>query len=475
LAWPDERSARPLFRLAEVARATGGRLVGDPGAVTVTGVATDSRLVRDGDLFCALRGQVTDGHRFIAGAFEAGARAALVEDPAAAGGRPAVVVADTTAALGDLARAHLRRLRRAARLRVVGVTGSVGKTGTREMCASVAGQCFPCAQASGNLNSEVGVPLAAFGVRERHRVAVFELAMRGPGQIAYLAGICRPEVGVLTQIGPSHLEVLGSMEAVAAAKGELVEAIPARGTAVLNRDDPWQAGMASRCHGRVLWYGRSQGAEVTAVDERDLGEEGVSFTLRFPDGQQAPVHLALLGRHQVENALAAAACGFVLGVTAAEAAAGLARARPAHGRLEVRHLRRLQVIDDTYNASPASTLAALRVLGRLAAPRCAVAVLGDMLELGSAEESGHRDVGREAAAVPVRLLVAVGPRAAWTRDAAVTAGLPADDAVLVQDGEAAQAVLAERLAEGDVVLVKGSRGMHLEEVVDFLQAWSDGA
>jgi UDP-N-acetylmuramoyl-tripeptide--D-alanyl-D-alanine ligase len=448
--------------LAEVASATGGVLArGDPGAA-IGSVSIDSRALSPSALFVAVPGQRTDGHLFVSQACAAGAAAALVQrDVEAPPGFGLIRVDDTTLALGRLARRHVGRLG----ARVVAVTGSVGKTGTRGLCAAALGSRLRVLQPEGNWNTELGVPLTCLRLEPEHDALVLEYAMRGPGQIAHLCRICRPDVGVVTLIGPSHLELLGTLDNVARAKGELVQALPAGGAAILNRDDPWQAGMARRTGARVVWYGFGPGAAVTARDVEPRGAAGTRFRLVAPAGE-AWVDLPLVGRHQVGNALAAAAAALELGLSPDEAAAGLAAARPASGRLEVHRLGPLWLLDDAYNAAPASCLAALDALAGLAPPERRVAVLGDMLELGPAAEAGHRQVGEAAARLPVRLLVAVGPLSARTAAAAGAV------AVHCPDRAAAARALAEGLREGDVVLVKGSRAMGMEELADVVRRWA---
>lgn len=476
----------PRFRLDAIAAATGGQ-VHPPGAsVAVAGVAIDSRRVQPGDLFVALRGERADGHAFVADAFRQGAAACLVERlEAVPEGAPAVLVDSTLLALGRLARWHLEGLK-ARGLRVVAVTGSVGKTSTRRLCSLVLASRFRTLEAAENLNTEIGVPLMCLKATPDHQVLVLEFAMRGLGQIRYLAQLAPPDVGIVTRIGPSHLELLGSIEAIASAKGELVEALKPEGIAILNADDGWQRGFPSRTAARILWYGRGANAAVVAEDEQDGGLAGVRFRLRLGSGlprlagppsagEAAEVHLSLVGRHHVENALAAAACGAAFGLPASEIAAALASAKPAHGRLEVLPLGPIVVLDDTYNASPPSAKAALRALEGLAPKEQRVAVLADMLELGASAEQGHREVGQEAAQVGLRLLVTVGPQAAWIREGALAAGLDPSSAIHCPDRDDVQDVLAKRLRPGDVVLVKGSRGMQMEAVVAFLAGWARGA
>lgn len=452
------------FLLGEFAAMVGARLAaGDPGAA-ITGIATDSRRVRPGDLFVAIRGERTDGHRFVRAALAGGAAAALVAvapPDAVPPGAGLLVAADPVPALGRAAAAHLGELGRG--LRVVGITGSVGKTTTRALAAAALSVRHRVLAPEGNLNTEIGLPIICLHAGPEHEVAVLELAMRGPGEIAHLARICRPVVGALTRIGPSHLEALGSMEAIVAAKGELVAALPPGGTAVLNADDPLQRGMAARGPAPAIWYGT--GGDVRAEGVAVLPGAGTRFDLRLPGGDRAEVRLALPGRHQVGNALAAAGVALALGLPAADIASGLSRARAPHDRLEVRRLADWVLIDDVYNASPASTHAALDVLAQLAQPGRALILFADMLELGTLTEAGHREVGRAIAASPARGLATVGEAASTFLRA--EAGLPGP--VCATPEEAAAWALAE-LRPGDCVLVKGSRGMEMERAVAALRA-----
>lgn len=461
---PSTAEVGLTLTLAEVARATGGVLAqGDP-STRIASVTVDSRAVPPAALFVAIAGQRTDGHRFVAQAWAAGAAAALVQRPVDLPvGCGLVRVDDTLSALGRLARYHVDRLR----TRVVAVTGSVGKTSTRELCAAVAGRRLSVLRPAGNWNTDIGVPLTCFQLGREHDLVVLEYAMRDPGQIAYLCRVCPPEVGVVTTIGPSHLERLGTLANVAKAKGELVQALPARGAAILNRDDPWQEGMARRTAAEVVWYGFGAGSDVTARDVRSLGVAGMRFRLLAPCGQ-VDVVLPLLGRHQVANALAAAAVGLRLGLSLEDVAQALAAVGPTEGRLRTIDLGRILLLDDSYNAAPNSCRAALAALADVAPAERRVAVLGDMLELGSASEAGHREVGLAAARLPVRLLIGVGPSSAWTVAAAGNVALH------VPDLATAAAVLKERLQEGDAVLVKGSRAMAMEGLTAVLRDWAAG-
>lgn len=445
--------------LTELARIVGGQLSGGSPGAQVTGAAIDSRRVRPGDLFVALPGERVDGHDFVGAAAEAGAAAALVVrrvDSRLA----QVLVADPALALGKLGAWHRRRFD----IPVVGITGSVGKTTTRAMVAAALSPRFTVLVSEANYNTELGVPLTLLRLREGHTAAVLELAMRAPGEIAYLAGLTAPRIGVVTNIGPTHMELLGSLKAIARAKGELIEALPPAGLAVLNGDDPLCRGLAGRGPAPVVLFGTGADATVRACDIRPRGAAGVDLRLCTPAGETG-LRLPWPGGHNALNAAAAVAVALQLGVPLAEAAQALSAVMPQSGRLCVRALGDITLIDDSYNASPASTLAALTVLADVAAGRRQVAILGDMLELGSASEAGHEEVGRAAARGGVELLVVVGERSLVTARAAVAAGLDRSAVHWAPDQASAAQLAGGQVRSGDVVLVKGSRAIQLEYVV----------
>lgn len=473
-----------LFTAAEIAELTGGRVVaGDPGA-RVTGLTWDSRRVRPGDCFVALAGERADGHDFAEAAAAAGAACVLAARQVAAPGAAVVVCPDPLLGLGRLGLA-LRS--RHPHLRVVGVTGSVGKTTTKEMAAAVLAERFRVFRTEGNLNSEVGLPASLAGLTPDHEVAVLEMGMRAPGEIAYLASIARPQVGVVTNVGITHLELLGTQENIALAKSELVRALPPDGAAVLNADDPRVRAMAAVTPARVWFYGftareaAAAGAPggahwVTAADVRSDGSWAQRFRLVTPWGE-AEVYLPAPGRHNLLNALAAAAVGLSLGMDLDAVARGLARFQGAGSRLRLVEAGGVRILDDTYNAAPASVIAALEVMRGLAGQegRC-IAVLGDMYELGALEVEGHRQVGAAAARLADELVavgmlgrhIAEGARAALTGS-----GVRLRAVHHVPDNAGAVAWLRNRLRPGDTVLVKGSRGMKMEEIVQALAAHLD--
>jgi UDP-N-acetylmuramoyl-tripeptide--D-alanyl-D-alanine ligase len=452
------------FTLKEVAEATGGRLAdADPDAV-VAGVAVDSRAVRPGELFVALPGGRTDGSLFAAAAAEAGAAATLAQEGAVFAG-PRVEVADPLAALAALGTA----VRDRSAATVVAVTGSNGKTTTKDLLAAALATTVATVANQASFNNEVGLPLTLTRIDPGTRAVVVEMGARGPGHIAALARLARPSVGVVVNVGESHLGMFGSREAIAKAKGELVESLPPDGTAVLNADDPQVAAMADRTVARVVTFGQSPAAEVRAEAVTLDGDGRASFTLVTPAGT-AEVTLPAPGEHLVSCALAAAAAASVLGVGPAKVAAGLATATLSPMRMQVR--RRpdgLTVVNDAYNANPSSMAAALKTLATLGHPGGrTVAVLGEMAELGPAAAAEHDRIGRLATRLGIDRLVGVGEPGRVMVNAARMEGMWPEEAEAVAGPDAALALLTPVLGPDDVVLVKASRVVALDRVADAL-------
>ncbi len=459
-----DRSA-PALTADEVGRLTQGRLVARSDR-PIRGAAVDSRLVRPGNLFVALPGERTDGHHFLGAAVEAGAAALLVTRaptfPGALGDVTIVEVVDALAGLQAIASDW--RLRFSPL--VVGVTGSIAKTSTKEAIATVLAERFVTLRSEGNQNNEIGLPLTLLRLGPEHQAAVLEMGMYVGGEIADLARMGRPSIGVVTAVQPVHLSRIGSIEAIEQAKGELVEALPADGTAVLNADDDRVRRMASRTAARILTYGFAADADVRGSSVTSAGVAGMRFVLETPSGRQ-DLAIPTLGRLAVHNALAAAAVGLAAGLRLDEIAAGLAHGWTAPHRSQLVEAGGVTIVDDSYNASPGSVAAALELLAGL--PGRHVAVLGEMLELGDGHVAGHREVGTEAARRVDRLVV-VGDAAAPIADGAREAGMPADRIVVVAHREAARTALVSILQRGDVVLVKASRGIELDRLVDELAA-----
>jgi UDP-N-acetylmuramoyl-tripeptide--D-alanyl-D-alanine ligase len=442
-------------------------LRGDPAA-RFEGVSTDTRTLKAGQLFFAIHGPRFDAHDFLERAIGAGAAGLVVERgrplPAEAGEDLRVLaVSDTTRALGALAAGH----RSGFDGPLVAITGSNGKTTTKEMCAAILARGRPCLKNRGNLNNEFGLPLTLLEREPEHAAIVVEIGMNHRGGIAPLARIARPTVGVITNVGTAHIEFLGSLDEIALEKGDLVASLDAGATAVLNADDPLVLAQARRTPARVVRFGLRAPAEWRAEDV-ERRQDGFAFRLCGPPGQRAVV-VTGLGQPTLLNALAAAAAADAAGATLDEIAAGLAHYRGVPGRMERIPLAGGAVlVNDSYNANPQSTEAALQSLSALRGGGRGLVVLGDMGELGATAVQAHRDAGRRVAELGLGLLVALGEHAATTVAGAVEAGLPPEQALVAADHDDAARAVRARLRPGDHVLVKGSRSMRMERIVETL-------
>lgn len=465
-------STKPELELRDVAAWTGGEPIAGPPGARFTGVSIDTRTLRPGELFVAIRGPNRDAHAFLEEAVARGAAGLVVERGRGElpTGVPVVAVEDTTRALGALAAGHRARFRGV----VVGITGSNGKTTTKEMCAAILGARAACLKTEGNLNNLYGLPLTLLRLEERHRTAVVELGMNQPGEIAALAAIARPTVGVVTNVGTAHIEHLGSQEAIAREKGSLLEALPADGVAVLNADDPRVLAQRARTAARALTFGTGPDADVRAHKVVSLGERGFSFELVTPSGA-CPVQVAGLGAVTVSNALAAAAAALAAGASLKEIAEGLAHFRPVGGRMErVALPRNVIVINDTYNANPQSMASALRSLAELKGQSRGIAVLGDMAELGEEAARAHRATGRLVAELGLDFLFAVGELAGEVARGALESGMRPDRVHAGRDVAETAARVLEILRGNDWVLVKGSRTMRMERIVSAIAEAEEG-
>ena len=446
---------------------TGGSLARGDAAAILRGAAIDSRAVEPGELFVAIRGPHHDGHRFLAAALERGAGGLLVardaELPAELSDDVAVIaVDDTTAGLGALAAGHRARFRGP----VIGITGSNGKTTTKEMCAAILEVGAPTLRTRGNLNNHYGLPLTLLGREAEHRRAVVELGMNHPGEIAVLAAIARPTVGVVTNIGTAHIEFLGSREGIAREKGSILEALAPDGVAVVNDEDEFADALAARTRARVVRFGG--GGDVRAEQARALADGTWAFRLVAPEGS-VDLRVAGLGSTTVQNALAASAAALAAGATPAEVAEGLEGYAGVGGRLERRELPgRIVVLDDSYNANPQSMEVALEALARCAGRR--IAVLGDMGELGDSTDDAHGEAGRAAARLGIDFLVAVGEQAERVAAGARGEGLAAARIRTAATSDEGAAAVRELLEPGTTVLLKGSRAMKMERVARHLEA-----
>jgi UDP-N-acetylmuramoyl-tripeptide--D-alanyl-D-alanine ligase len=472
--------------LAQIAQITGGQLHGDPQAAVSGEVVIDSRLAGPGGLFAAVAGERADGHDFASAAVAAGAAAVLATRPVPA---PSVIVADVPAALAALARFVIDSL---PAVRIAGITGSSGKTSTKDLAAQLVERLGPTIAPPGSYNNEFGHPLTVLRADSSTRYLVLELSARGIGHIAHLCRIAPPRYGVVLNVGHAHAGEFGGLDQVAQAKGELVEALPASGAAasgaaasgaaasgaaasggvaILNADDPRVLAMASRTAARIVTFSCApdSAAPIRAADVRldDLGRPG--FTLLTPDGS-APVTLQLHGAHNVPNALAAAALAGELGLGLDGIADGLCAAvARSRWRMEVRRRADgVTVINDAYNANPESVRAAIDALRHLARDGRGFAVLGQMAELGGSSRASHEDIGERAAQAGLAGLIAVGEEAAPILAGARRMRSWHGEAAGVPDGPAALAMLANRLKPGDVVLVKASRAARLEGVAEVL-------
>lgn len=446
----------------------------------ITGAYVDSRRVIPGSLFVARPGESVDGHEYVADAFERGASYALVEKQPPGGcavidlrsGLPKDIkinpptcfrVDDSLVALQEIARHWRQKLD----VRVIGITGSVGKSTTKELAAAVLSQRYRTLKNEGNLNNEIGLPLTMLSLSQGHQMAVLEMGFYVPGEISFLCEIARPHIGVVTNVGTVHAERAGSQEAIARGKAELVQALPAApdGVAILNYDDPWVREMASQTDARVLFYGLDPQADIWADQVTGLGLDGIQLRLHY---QKEVIHLKvpLIGRHSVHTVLRAAAVGLVENLTWQEIVAGF---RSGHTQLRlvaVRGRNGAMLLDDTYNASPQSMMAAINLLDEMEGRK--VAVLGDMLELGFYEQEGHERVGVRVAQV-ADLLVTVGERSKIIASAAKRSGLSAEKIIRFDHYSEAVDYLEDRLTGDDIVLVKGSRGMEMNRIVAALE------
>ncbi len=446
-----------------VAEITGGHLMQNGASVEFQGFSTDSRTLQPGDLFIPLRGDNFDGHDHMAQAIQRGAVACLSEEMISGLLVPVIKVTDTLKALGDLAAAVRQKFAGP----VIGITGTSGKTTCKEMLAAILDAIGPGLKSAGNFNNLIGVPLTLFGLQPEHRWAVVEMGMSARGEIARLSEIATPKIGLITNVGAGHLENFDGISGVARAKGELFIHLPTDGVALINADDP-EVCMLPVANGvRRVLFGTSSDAAIRA-DRITAHNGSVSFDLVIDDAVQQVV-LPLPGRHNVANALGAAAAATVLGVGLPEIAAGLESFKPCPGRMELLELPGdIVVLEDSYNANPLSVHAALDALHDLGSPGRRIAVLADMLELGPSASELHHQIGT-VAAERADWLFTFGPLAEEIAHGAVDAGLSDDRVFVAQSRDGLVARLLEILQAGDRVLIKGSRGMRMEKVTEALR------
>ena len=455
-----------MFTIDDIAAATDGRIIGS-AEDEVSGVSTDSRSVTSGELFVPLHGSSFDGHNFLAAVAGQGVRTVLaneswLQNHTLPDSLTCIAVNDTLRALGDLAAAYRQRYD----LPVVGITGSNGKTTCKEMLATILEQIGPGLKTAGNLNNLIGLPQMLIRLRPEHGWAVLEMGMSEPGEIDRLAQVAAPQIGVVLNAFPAHLESMLNVENVARAKGELLLRLPVGGCAVVNTDDPLIASQPSPKGVRRITFGMND-AEIRATAIESHGIRGQRFTLHIEE-EEVAVSLSAFGRHNIHNALAAAAAAHALGIPAEIIGNGLELFRPYDKRFNLEKSGRVMLIDDSYNANPASMGAALATLAELKGNRSAFVALGDMLELGGNEAELHRMVGVQAAQVADRLYLH-GPLSAYIAEGAISAGMSAGAVIRGMSHAEIATDILNCASEGDFVLLKGSRGMQMDRIAESIR------
>ncbi|MCR4434566.1 MAG: UDP-N-acetylmuramoyl-tripeptide--D-alanyl-D-alanine ligase [Clostridiales bacterium] len=454
---------RPL-KCQEVIQATNGVLVSGEIKTEFGSISTDSRKMREGSLFIPIIGEKFDGHDFIRNSFEAGALGTLTQkESVPAGGRVVIKVESTMKAMHDLARYYRQKFR----IPFVGVTGSVGKTSTKDMIAGVLGQKFNVLKTAGNYNNEVGLPLTIFNLDSFHEAAVIEMGMSGFGEIRRLTSIAKPDIAVITNIGLSHIEKLGSRQNILKAKMEILEGLDRSGLVVLNGDDKLLYGLKDLLKFRTVFFGMEDGLDYQAYNIKNLGENGISFETAVGN-KEYKVHIPVPGLHNVHNALAAIAVGIELGMSMEKVISGIGEFSQGNMRLNIVNCGKIKIINDTYNASPQSMEAAISVLKDLGGKSRTIAVLGDMLEMGDWAYKAHLDVGRFAVSKEVNYIVTVGQHGKNIAEGAMEAGASKSNVFFFENNDEAVQFLQGFVKDGDVILVKGSRGMKMEQVVEGL-------
>ncbi|MEN8139920.1 MAG: UDP-N-acetylmuramoyl-tripeptide--D-alanyl-D-alanine ligase [Thermodesulfobacteriota bacterium] len=464
--------AEPFWTVSQVLLATGGRFISGSTKVTFGAVSTDTRTLAPGDLFLALTGPRFDGAEFAREAVQRGAGGLIVAAPLEDEDIkvPVIQVADPERALGDLA-----SYRRAAMadLKVVAITGSSGKTSVKEMCSAILGEEYNVLKTKGNFNNLIGMPLSLLPVDPNHDVAVLEMGMNRPGEIARMAEIADPDIACITNIQPAHLSGLHSVDGVAKAKGELFEGCKSWSILCVNFDDKRVRGLAREMHQDIIGFGRHRQAKVRATHVKNMGEEGMVFTLHI-GSERVRLNLRAMGEHNVSNALAAAAISHAAGLEICQIVAGLEKCRPVEKRMEVVTVQGLKVVNDCYNANPASMLAAFDAVAAMAGKGKSIAILGDMLELGEVSEKAHRRLGESVACKGFDYLLVFGEYARIVAQGAMDASMRLHQVRRLPDKEAIVAELLgmvenEEIGAGDWLLVKGSRGMCMETIIEQLR------
>ncbi len=444
--------------IQNIVAATGGSLICGDLETKITAICTDTRKIIPGALFIPLVGENFDAHNFIDTALEGGCVAALSARPCKHTGKAIISVVDTKKALGDLATFYRNKFD----IPFVAITGSVGKTTVKELTATVLSARYNVLKTAGNFNNEIGLPLTLFRLESTHEAAITEMGMSGFGEIDTLAAIATPDIGIVTNIGLSHIEKLGSQENIYKAKAELFPHIKENGTVIINGDDPILSAHRSEIGRKTVSVGLTPGCDLTAVNISS-SPESLTFTVKSAL-EEVPVTLQIPGEHNVINALLACAAGQILGISLAEAANALSQYRSTDKRLQLINAGNITIINDCYNAAPASVEAALKVLCSHTGRR--IAVLGDIKELGTHTEPAHRKIGEQAACFGTDALFTFGENAAFSAESAKAKEMK--DVFATNDIETLKSALQSYLKPGDVVLIKGSRAMKLERITEFL-------
>lgn len=455
-----------FLKIDEILKATGGKLAADGTVSNVTGISIDSRKIKKGECFIALQGAHFDGRDFIDEAIKGGALAVVTSGKVKVPDQVQLItVEEPVLALGDIASFWRERFD----VPCIAITGSNGKSTTKQMVAAALGSLGPILKTEGNFNNLIGLPLTVLRWKEEHKAAVLELGMNAPGEIARLTEIARPNIGLITNISPAHLEHLHSVENVARAKGELFENMTKDGTIVINLEDPWVVSLAEKYPGNIRTFGMQNNADVRfgRLESRDLGSINMSV---YVEGREYSVHLSVPGTHNVMNAMAAIATSTLLGVSVEDAIKGVQKFEPMSMRMErVLLSMGIQLVNDCYNANPNSVKEALRTVSGAKRAGRFVAVLGDMLELGKDARDCHRDVGAVAAQHGVDKLYTFGKHAGDFARGALDSGMSGGSVEIFEDMDKLKNSLLSFVKTGDIVLVKGSRGMQMERVVEFLK------
>ncbi|HZK27764.1 MAG TPA: UDP-N-acetylmuramoyl-tripeptide--D-alanyl-D-alanine ligase [Thermoclostridium sp.] len=445
-----------------------GRLIGDE-LVSVDKVSTDTRALVEGSLFVAIRGKSYDGHEFIDQAFEKGAMIVISEEEhVVSEGTALIIVEDTIKALGELARNYIKCFD----IPIIAITGSVGKTTSKEMIAQVLSTQYNVHKTKGNFNNHIGLPLSVLELNKDHDVAVFEMGMNAIGEIDYLSKIIRPDIGVVTNIGISHIEKLGSRQNIFSAKLEIIHGMKDNSKLILNGDDELLSGLEGLLPMPVSFYGINENSDVYAYGIESMGESGVRFNIEIGN-QEVKIILPVPGIHNVSGALTAVACGLELGISNENIKKGLAQYSNEKMRLNIFQYDGVKIINDSYNAAPDSTMAAITVLREVAGARRSIAVLGDMFELGEYAAQAHEDVGAFAVRENIDYLIAIGDLAKDYVIGAVKAGMSDNNIKHFSNSESAVGFLKGFIKLYDVVLFKGSRGMNLDKVIENIFGISD--